>query len=88
MRAIHRAMAWMKANPEETQKYMVTQLGLEPALAKAVYEREIGNFTLDGSIDTKGAEYVIEASVKYGFYDKKPALKDVIDTRFVPVKLN
>jgi len=31
---------------------------------------------------------VIEASVKYGFYDKKPALKDVIDTRFVPVKLN
>jgi NitT/TauT family transport system substrate-binding protein len=88
LRATHRAIVWMKANPQETQKYMMKQLNLEPELAKAVYDTEIGNFTPDGTIDMKGAEYVIDASVTYGFYEKKPTLKDVVDTRFTPVKVD
>lgn len=86
LRAIFRATAWMKANPGETQEIMAKMYRLEPPLVKRLYESEISNFTDDGQIDPKAIEYLVDASIKYKFYDKRPALDQVFDGRFLPVR--
>ncbi len=87
LRAIHRAIVWMKANPTETIAKMQAMYNLSPEVASELYRREINDFTSDGAIDIEGVKIVIEASVRYGFFQNKPSLEKAVDTRFTPVSL-
>jgi NitT/TauT family transport system substrate-binding protein len=86
LKAVFLATAWMKGHPKETQEIMARMYKIDAELARKLYETEIDNFTDDGRVDPKAVEFLIEASLKYKFYDKRPALSQVLDTRFLPVR--
>lgn len=87
LRAIYRAVVWMKANPKDTMTRMQAMYNLSPEVASELYRREINDFTSDGAIDIEGVKVVIEASVKYGFFQNKPPLEKAVDPQFTPVSL-
>jgi NitT/TauT family transport system substrate-binding protein len=87
LRATHRAIAWMKANPSETIERMQKMYKINPKIAQALYESEIRDFRTDGQIDVEGLRVIIDESVKYGFFNARPPLEKVFDPRFTPINV-
>lgn len=87
LRAVYRATAWMKANPKKAIQRMQEMYDLESEIASELYRREINDFSDDGTINAEGLKFIIDASLEHGFFEKRPPIDKVYDSRFTPVSL-
>jgi NitT/TauT family transport system substrate-binding protein len=88
LRAIFKSTTWMKANPGKTIQRMQDLYRIAPDVAAELYKREIDDYSTTGVINVEALKFVVDASVKYKFFDRAPQFDKVYDERFTPVSTN
>lgn len=87
LRAVYRAIAWMKddANREEAIDKTAEMLELEPAVAEATFDELVAHLSDDGTMNTAGLENLASNLPDLEIARRVPALDEFYTDGFVPV---
>jgi NitT/TauT family transport system substrate-binding protein len=83
LNAYRKGIDFLKKNPEESVKILIKYVGFKEKDAKDGYQEYKDAFPMDGRIELKSIEIMIEQSYEAGEISKKYALKEIIDDTFI-----
>jgi NitT/TauT family transport system substrate-binding protein len=86
LKAFFAAIAFMKAHREQTSATAERVLDHSPAVARKVYDSEIGMFNDDGLFDPQAVAVLKQSFVDTGTLQAKPADDAMFTTQFLPVR--
>jgi len=81
------SIVFMKANREKTSEIASEALHIDRTIADRVYGEQIGMLETDGHIDPQAVALMKDSFLEMGMLETKPSADQIIDTRFLPVKL-
>lgn len=85
LKAYTESATWVKDHPDEAVKILETEAKISPEAAKSSYELARPDYSTTGAVATKGLEWWIEMSGKYGNSGKKlPSVADLYDPSLLP----
>lgn len=90
LRAIYRAIAWMKddANREEAVEKTAEMLELDPAVAETTFDELIGHLSDEGTMNTAGLENLASNLPDLEIAPQVPGLDEFYTDAFVPVRVD
>ena len=86
LKAFYASVVFIKTNKEKTVEMSSRILHMDPAVISQTYDYELSMISDDGQFDPAGMQVLEDSFVELGILTEKPTDKQVIDTRFLPVK--
>ncbi|MBI3075521.1 MAG: hypothetical protein HYY85_00825 [Deltaproteobacteria bacterium] len=77
----------MKQNKDKTIKDLAVKLTISENVARKTYDFDIENLSNDGTLNMKGLEVIAQAAVDLKIVPRAPKVSEIIDTRFLPVRV-
>lgn len=87
LKSLFASIAFMRENKDKTVAIAAPVLHLTPEIAGRVYDIEMPSFSSDGHFDPAAVDALKQSFIDMSVLTEKPRDDQIIDPRFVPVKL-
>lgn len=81
--AYRKAIEYLKKNPDDSVKILIKYVGLKDKDARDGYEEYKSAWPMDGKLDFKSIELIVEQSFEAQEIKRKYAIKEVVDETFI-----
>jgi NitT/TauT family transport system substrate-binding protein len=87
LRGYCRSVKYCQDHPDEAAQIAAKEWNLSPAVVRVTVDENVSDLSLTGVPSEKGMQVVLRSLVEQGMVKTMPALDEVLDRRFTPVKL-
>lgn len=87
LRGYYRAVKYCQEHRDEAAQIAGKEWNLDPAIIRVTIDENLPGFSVNGVPNEKGIQVVLKSLLEMGTIKTLPSVDDVLDRRFLPVKL-